>query len=222
MKKILVMAVHPDDETLGCGGALLKHKAGGDRLYWLIATDELKALGPRSPVIRRREGEIARAAKAYGFADVFRLNLPARGVDTVPVGELVGKIAAVVNRVKPDTVYLPFHGDVHSDHRYFFQAAYSCLKAFRAPSIKTVLMMETVSETEFAPSMKEDAFIPNYFVDISAYLGKKLRIMAIYRGEMRPHPFPRSVKNIRSLAAFRGAAAGCASAEAFMLLKGIR
>lgn len=222
MKKVLVMAVHPDDETLGCGGTLLKHKAVGDRLFWLIATDAVKELGPDSAVIKKRAKEIVGVAKAYGFRGVFKLHLPAKGVDTVPVEKLVEKISAVIWDVKPDIVYLPFNGDVHSDHRYFFQTAYSCLKTFRNSSIKTILMMETISETEFAPSLKENVFIPNYFVDISDYLDAKLKIMSIYRGEICKHPFPRSKKNIKALAIFRGATAGSEFAESFMLLKEIK
>ncbi|MFA5240438.1 MAG: PIG-L deacetylase family protein [Phycisphaerae bacterium] len=221
MKKVLVMAVHPDDETLGCGGTLLKHKAAGDDLFWLIATDTAKEYGPGTPAVKRRQKEIKRVAAAYGFTDTFRLCLPAKSIDIIPVVELITKISAVIEKVKPETVYLPFQGDVHSDHRYFFNAAYSCLKTFRNPFIKTVLMMETISETEFALTLEENTFIPNYFVDISRYFKTKLEIMAVYKNEIQKHPFPRSKKNIEALAIFRGAMANCFYAESFMLLKGI-
>jgi LmbE family N-acetylglucosaminyl deacetylase len=82
-------------------------------------------------------------------------------------------------------------------------------------------MMETLSETEFAVSTKDDSFIPNVFVDISKYINKKLEIMQIYESELQEHPFPRSIKNIKALATFRGATSGCYYAESFMLLKEI-
>lgn len=222
MKRILVVAVHPDDETLGCGGTLLKHKASGDQLFWLIATNTVNEQGPNFSIIKRHGKEIEKVAKTYSFKNIYKLNLPAKGVDTVPVAELVEKISTVIGNIKPDTIYLPFHGDVHSDHRYFFQAVCSCLKIFRSPFVKTILMMETISETEFAPSLKENAFVPNYFVDISDFLNTKLKIMSIYKDEMCKHPFPRSKENIKALAVFRGAMAGCIFAESFMVLKEIR
>ena len=81
--------------------------------------------------------------------------------------------------------------------------------------------METLSETEFAPSTKEDSFVPNMFVDITDFIDRKIEIMKIYKGEFDDHPFPRSERNIRALATFRGATAGCEYAESFMMLKEI-
>lgn len=82
-------------------------------------------------------------------------------------------------------------------------------------------MMETLSETEFSPSTKEDSFIPNVFVDISQYMDKKIKIMEHFKSELAPHPFPRSERNLRALATFRGATSGCEYAESFVLLKEI-
>jgi LmbE family N-acetylglucosaminyl deacetylase len=124
--------------------------------------------------------------------------------------------------VQPNIIYLPFKGDVHSDHRKIFEASYSCTKSFRYPFIKKIYMMETLSETEFATSTKEDCFIPNVLVDISGHMEKKIEIMKIFKSEIAPHPFPRSERNLRALATFRGAAAGCDYAESFVLLKEIQ
>ena len=135
------------------------------------------------------------------------------------MSELIDKISKAINEVRPSIIYLPFKGDVHSDHRKIFEASYSCTKAFRYPFIKKIYMMETLSETEFAPSTKEDSFIPNSFVDISEYFEKKIEIMKIFKSEVAEHPFPRSEKNIRALAVLRGATCGCEYAESFMLLK---
>ena len=107
------------------------------------------------------------------------------------MSELITKISSVINKVKPDTIYLPFKGDVHSDHKYIFDAAYSCTKTFRYPFIKKIYMMETLSETEFSLSTKEDSFVPNVFVDISEFMDKKIELMNIYESEIGKHPFPR-------------------------------
>ena len=109
--------------------------------------------------------------------------------------------------------------DAHSDHRIIFDAIAACTKSFRHPYLKRLLMYECISETEFAPSLPERVFQPNYFVDISDYLLSKLDIMKVYESEIGIHPFPRSLKNIESLATFRGASVGVEYAEAFQLVK---
>lgn len=218
MHKVLVVAVHPDDETLGCGGALLKHKSNGDETHWLIATET----DPTKEFYLTRNKEIDRVASLYEFDSIHCLKLKSMRVDEYNVSELVGKISAVINEIKPDIVYLPFKGDVHSDHRYIFEAAYSCTKSFRYPFIKKIYMIETLSETEFAPSTIENSFIPNVFVDISEFYDRKIQIMNVFKSEIADHPFPRSEKNINALATYRGATAGCEYAESFMLLKEIK
>ena len=113
---------------------------------------------------------------------------------------------------------IPHRGDVHSDHRIVFDAVTACTKWFRYPSVQRVLAYETVSETEFGLS-KEQAFSPNYFVDISRFLTEKLRLMQIYESEISKPPFPRSVEVVKALAIWRGATSGYDAAEAFELLK---
>ena len=109
--------------------------------------------------------------------------------------------------------------DAHSDHRVVFDAVMSCTKSFRYPYVKKVLMYECLSETEFAPILPERVFQPNYFVDISDFIGNKIEIMKIFESELGEHPFPRSIKNIESLAIYRGATVGVNFAEAFQLIK---
>ena len=215
---VLVIAVHPDDETLGCGGTLLKHKASGDEVHWLICT----TIDRTNSYYKTREDELKRVADAYEFNSVNNLRLKTMQVDEYGMSGLIDKISNVINTIKPNIIYLPFKGDVHSDHRKIFEASYSCTKSFRYPFIKKIYMMEILSETEFAPSTKEDSFIPNTFVDISAYFEKKIEIMKIFKSEISMHPFPRSERNLKSLATLRGATAGCEYAESFVLLKEIQ
>ena len=135
--------------------------------------------------------------------------------------ELIKKISHVINNVKPNIIYLPFRGDVHSDHKYLFEAAYSCTKSFRFPFIKKIYMMETLSETEFSLTLPSEYFAPNVFVNISNFINKKIEIMKIYESEIGLHPFPRSEANIEALAMYRGSIAGFKYAESFMLLREI-
>ena len=221
MNKVLTLAVHPDDETLGCGGTLLKHKADGDDIHWLIATAVKESEGFTTKIVEKRKSEIEKVASSYGFNSVNQLELSTMRVDEYSMSDLVSRISEVFTKVQPNIVYLPFKSDAHSDHRKIFEAAHSCVKVFRYQFIKKIYMMETLSETEFAPSMKEDSFIPNVFVDISQVFEKKLEIMRIYKSELGDHPFPRSERNLKALATLRGATAGCEYAESFMLLKEI-
>lgn len=215
--KVLIIAVHPDDETLGCGGTLLKHKANGDEIHWLICT----TIEEEHSFFPTREKEIEKVSKLYNFDSVHNLRLKTMQVDEYSMSELIGKISKVMNEVQPNVVYLPFKGDVHSDHRKIFEASFACTKSFRYPFIKKVYMMETLSETEFAPSTKENSFIPNVFVDISDFMDKKIEIMKIFESEIGEHPFPRSERNLRALATLRGATCGYEYAESFVLLKEI-
>ena len=217
MNKILVVAVHPDDETLGCGGTLLKHKANGDGIHLLICT----TIDESNSNYNKREKEIDEIKQAYSFNSVHNIRLKTMQVDEYPMSELIGKISKVIKEIEPNIIYLPFKGDVHSDHRKIFEASYSCTKSFRYPFINRILMMEILSETEFAPSTKEDSFIPNVFVDISEYIDKKIEIMRFFEGEIGEPPFPRSERNIRALATFRGGQCNAEYAESFMLLKEI-
>jgi len=221
MATIAVVATHPDDETLGCGGTLLKHKHAGDAIHWIIATEMRTEDGYPQDAVRRRDREISQVSDSYGFDGVHRMHLPTTKVDEFPFNQLVAKSSELISKINPNVLYLPFKSDIHSDHRILFHAFYSCTKIFRYPAIRKVMMMETLSETEFAPSTSTDCFMPNVFTDISSFIDKKISIMKQYEGELKTHPFPRSEVSIKALATLRGATAGCAYAESFMLLKEI-
>lgn len=214
---VLVIAVHPDDETLGSGGTLLKHKNNGDNIHWLICT----SIEENHTYYAKRKEEIKKVSNMYGFKSVHELNLKTMRVDEYTMSDLISKISHIINEIKPNIIYLPFKTDVHSDHRKIFEASFSCTKSFRYPFIKKILMMETLSETEFAPSTKEDSFIPNTFIDISKYIDEKIKIMEVFESEISKHPFPRSITNIKALATLRGATSNCEFAESFILLKSI-
>lgn len=216
---VVVIAAHPDDETLGVGGTMLKHISNHDNVYWLIATNMLESEGFSLEQIKKRQDEIDRAGKMLGVSGIEKLNFASMSLTDNSLNELIPKISQYFNQVKPDVIYVMNRSDAHSDHRILFDAVMACTKSFRYPFIKKVLMYECISETEFAPALPEKAFIPNYYVDISGFLNKKLEIMEIYESEVSEHPFPRSLRNIAALATFRGASVGVEYAEAFQLIK---
>ena len=215
--RILAIAPHPDDETLGCGGALFRHKAEGDDIYWLIITGISQEGGWQEKVVKKRDNEIDAVAEKYGFSDVFNLRLPTTKMDTLPVSDLIEEISNVYKKVEPDIIYMPFAYDVHTDHQIIAKALQSTLKWFRYPHIKKVYMYETPSETEFN-FVENRLFRPNVFVNISLYLEDKIEVMKIYAGEMGEFPFPRSEKTMRALTTLRGSQSGFESAEAFELV----
>jgi len=216
-KKVIVLTPHPDDETLGCGGTLLKYLNNGDQIYWLIVTGMNRQYAEERRASRQKE--IQRVADAYQFTKVFQLDYPAAELDQVSTGDLINSISEVFKEIEPNIVYVPYPGDIHSDHKIVFDATMACTKWFRYPSVKRVLVYETLSETDFAIDPDIRKFNPNVFFNIENFLDKKIDIMNIYASEISEFPFPRSEKAIRSLAYIRGAASGYEAAESFMLLK---
>jgi LmbE family N-acetylglucosaminyl deacetylase len=215
--KVLALSVHPDDETLGCGGTLLAHGDAGDELHWLILT---QPHGPRwtDDVIAQKRAEVDRVAEAYRMRDVTRLGLPTGQLDALPTSELMDAIGAVISAVAPDVVYTVHGGDVHTDHAAAFTALLSVLKPFHMARLgmRRVLAYETLSSTEAAARL---TFAPNVFTDVSATIERKLEIMELYATEVQATPLPRSSSSIRALASVRGAAIGVEYAEAFVLVR---
>ena len=216
--KTIVIAPHPDDEVLGVGGTLLRRKAEGASLAWVIVTAVSTAAGWSEAKVRQRVDDVERATALFGFDAVFELGFPTTRLDRAPLGDLIAAIGAAFESFAPNEVFIPHGGDIHSDHRVVFEAAASCTKAFRYPSIQRVLAYETLSETDFG-LRRESCFRPNVFVDIDAFLDGKVRALEIYASELGEFPFPRSREAIRALAAVRGVAAGFKAAEAFELLR---
>jgi LmbE family N-acetylglucosaminyl deacetylase len=171
--------------------------------------------------VDKRQTDIDKVAGLYGFTDVAKLDFPTTKLDQIPVNELISRVSKVISEVRPTIIYIPNRSDVHTDHQIASRAIMGCTKNFRYPFIRKILMYETLSETEFAPSLCENAFIPNIFVDITDYFHLKLKIMQVYTTEIMEAPFPRSVDIIEALARYRGSRIGVKYAETYMLLEEI-
>lgn len=217
---VLVIAAHPDDETLGCGGVLLKHNAAGDNLYWLVAT---QAYQPQwsAETIELKAEEVSEVERAYGIKSCFKLGFPAGQLDTQPMDELIRSIYQVISQVSPQIVYLVNGGDVHTDHYAVFTASMSVLKPFHMANlgVKKVICYETLSSTEAGPNQAGRGFSPNIFSDITPYMERKIEILDIYRTEIQSDPMPRAPSALRALARFRGATISVEYAEAFVLIR---
>lgn len=218
MKKIVVFAPHPDDETLGCGGTILKHISKGHRVYWVILTNMYEEQGFSKDRIKKRQNEILRVSNNYKFTKVYQLNFPAAKLDTIPKSELVTKISNIIVSIKPEEVFLNFGDDIHSDHQVASIAINSSIKSFRHEYIKRVSVYETLSETHFQSVANQASFEPNYFVDISKFIKKKCQIMQIYKSELMRANQPRTIDNLKALAKFRGSRCMSKYAEAFITI----
>ena len=216
---ILAVAPHPDDETLGCGGTLLRHLSEGDEVHWLIMSTITEKSGFTKDKIDSRKLEINVVAKRYGFTSFYQTSFETTTLDNVSIKEMISTISEYINKVKPNIMYVPFVNDIHTDHSSVFHALAPFSKSFRYPFIKKFRLYETLSETEFSINPNGNGFNPNLWVDISMYIDEKIEIMKLYRDEMSTHPFPRSETNIRALATFRGSTAGFNAAESFITLK---
>lgn len=220
---MLAISAHPDDETLGCGGTLLKHRAAGNRLHWVIVTSAHRPQWPVA-VLRRKAAEVDRVAKAYGVRRPVQLGFPSTQLDVMPAASLIAALRQAIGAVRPQVVYVVHHGDVHGDHRAVYEAATAVLKSFRmaALGVKRLLSYETLSSTDAAPPDAGRAFAPNVFTDVTPYMERKLKVIALYRSEAQRDPLPRAASAIRALARVRGAAIGVRYAEAFTLIREVR
>lgn len=216
--KTLVVAPHPDDETLGVGGTILRRKAEGAEVAWLIVTAMSSESGCAESSVKQREDEIRKVTALFGFDQVFLLNFPTTQLDRVPMSSLIAGISDAFKSFEPAEVFVPHPADIHTDHGIVFKAVASCTKWFRYPSVKRVLAYETLSETDFGLGTSQ-GFRPNVFVNIEPFLNSKLMAMDIYASERGAFPFPRSHEAITALSAVRGAASGYKAAEAFELLR---
>lgn len=223
MKNILVIAPHPDDEVLGCGGTIAKHNKQGDKTYLCIVT---KAYPPdwSKKSIKNRTEEIKKADKILGVQKTYFLDFPTAKEDTIPQKELNDALCDIVNKVKPNIMYIPHKGDLHKGHRLIFEASLVAAKPQSNFSIKKLLSYETLSETEWGAQLAKninEVFIPNVYTDISDSLEDKLKAMSCYKSELKKSPHPRSLEIIEALAKKRGSEAGLKFAEAFMLIREI-
>ena len=212
MNKILVISTHPDDETLGCGGTLLRHKEMGDKIFWLIVSSGNK----------NQDSYVDEVANNYKFNNWKQLSFLETKLEDYSKSEIINEISNYIIEQKPDIVYLNHYSDVHSDHRVVFESVISCTKSFRYPYIKKVLLYETLSETEFSAPNSKNSFTPNIFHDITPFMSRKIDIMKIYKTEIMEGFLPRSESSLKSLARYRGSRINVEYAEAFELVISIK
>nr|UXE46032.1 1D-myo-inositol 2-acetamido-2-deoxy-alpha-D-glucopyranoside deacetylase [uncultured bacterium] len=211
--RVLVIAAHPDDEVLGCGGTVALHARAGGEVYTVIACEgESLRYGPEG--VGQAE-HICRAARTLGVRDVRTLGFPDQRLDTVTLTDLIAPLTALVREVRPDIVYCQHGGDVNRDHELLFKAALVATRPTEH-AITVIYAFDTASSTEWAYPR---SFIPDTWVDISETLETKLRAMACYESEVRPYPHPRSLEALKNRAKAWGNQHCMEAAEVFVTVR---
>ena len=226
-QSVLVVAAHPDDEVLGCGGTIARLTDEGHKVHVLILAEGITS---RSMVRDRQSktedlsalGSCAQKANAIvGSASLKMCDFPDNRMDSVDMLDIVKVIEGEILRHKPQTLFTHHRGDVNVDHTVIHDAVIAACRPQLQHPVRQLLFFEVASSTEWRPPASGTSFAPNYFYSIENSLARKLSALAEYSEEMRAFPHPRSIAAVEYLAKWRGASVGVAAAEAFMLGRAI-
>jgi LmbE family N-acetylglucosaminyl deacetylase len=226
-QSILVVAAHPDDEVLGCGGTIARHADQGDLVRVLIVAE-----GATSRQGQRDRDQAAdkltnlaqaaqKASTILGAVDLELMDLPDNRLDSLDRLDLIKQIETRIARHQPQVVYVHHAGDVNIDHRRLHEAVVTACRPIPGQTVERLLSFEVASSTEWQPPGSAQVFHPNWFVDISTQWERKCLALEAYASEMRPWPHARSIESLEHLARWRGAQVGVNAAEAFYLLRQI-
>ena len=220
---VLVLAPHADDETLGMGATIARYAREGRDVVVGVLTGSGEEPHPLWPAemwteIRAEAGE---AIRVLGAKELLFEELPAVCLPETPVHQINRAVGALIAKVNPGELYLPFYHDLHQDHQAIAYAALVHARAYlpQARVLKLIAMYETPTETHLLPGQLVPGFLPNMWVDVSDTLEAKLDAWACYKSQQHPGTTPRSPEALRALATMRGAEIGAAAAEAFMVLR---
>ena len=222
--RVLVVAAHPDDEVLGCGGTIASHADAGDHVQVLIVAEgatSRQQQRDRVQVVKELSG-LAQAAQTAGSIlgqQVLSPGSSGQSLDSLDRLDLIKRIEESIDRYQPQVVYVHHAGDVNVDHRRLHEAVVTACRPTPGHSVQRLLSYEVASSSEWQPPGSAPAFQPNWFVDISDQWLRKRKALMAYASEMRPSPHARSLEALEHLARWRGAQVGVEAAEAFCLLR---
>ena len=224
---VLVLAAHPDDEVLGCGGNIARLSAEGNIVNIAILGEGISSrYGKReqadSKLIALLQGKSRQVAELLGARELVMLGLPDNRFDGVSLLDIAKEIEVLIDRFQPEAVYTQHGGDLNIDHQRLFQATLTATRPVSGIAVKNVYAYPVASSTEWAFQSFSPQFRPNVFVDISATLEKKIKAMQGYESEARPFPHPRSPEALRAAALSWGSVAALPAAEPFELIRSIR
>jgi LmbE family N-acetylglucosaminyl deacetylase len=223
--RVLVLAPHADDETLGCGGTIARLTDEGHDVFVGLVTGH----GSEPHPLYSREGfdtvrtELERAAGVLGVKGIVTEELPTVLVPDLPKYQVNAAVDRIIKHVAPDRLFVPFPFDLHRDHREIHHAASIAWRPYleSGRAIREVLCYEVPTETHLNIPYVEPAFVPNVWFDITGQIDRKIEAFECYESQVQPSPLPRSPTALRALAAWRGSQIGVAAAEAFVLVRAI-
>lgn len=221
-RSVLVVAAHPDDEVLGCGGTISKLSRKGAKVHVAFLADGVSSRAPEKPNARElaaRRNAARTACRVLGAQPPTFFDFPDNRLDTVPLLTLAKAVESLTSAHAPEAVFTHAARDLNIDHEMVHRAVATACRPQGKHPVKTLLCFEVPSSTEWQPPGSAPAFEPNWFEDISQTLALKMRAMAAYSRELRAWPHPRSQKGILALAQWRGATISAAAAEAFVLAR---
>jgi LmbE family N-acetylglucosaminyl deacetylase len=223
--KILVIAAHPDDEILGCGGTIRRLVDEGCEAYVLIlgegvtSRDEKRDLKKRKAKISNLKEEMLQANRLIGATSVTAEDLPDNRFDSVPFLDITKIIEKHKARMKPDIVFTHYQFDLNIDHRITYEAVMTASRPLARETVKEIYSFEILSSTEWSSSA---CFSPDTFFDISGTIKNKLDAMKKYRSELCKYPHPRSLEGVELSAKYWGMRIGLEHAEAFKNIRRVR
>lgn len=220
MKNILVIAPHPDDEVLGCGGIIKKYAGLGNQVFVLVVTRGTPKYYSEEKIQNVRS-EARKAHELLGVKETYFLDFHAPELDVTSNAEISIAIAKIIKSLEIKDLYIPHRGDIHHDHRVVFEASLVAARPVNNQSVRNIYAYETLSETEWAAPFSDEAFIPTHFEDITDTFEYKNKAMLCFKSQVKPFPNTRSLEVIEALAKFRGATVGFERAEAFMTIRTI-
>jgi len=221
-KNVLIVAAHPDDEVLGCGGTITQLKHEGYDIYTMIlgegitSRDQTRDVKKRESEIKELKEQIVQANKILGVKKVFIYNFPDNRFDSVALLDIVKKIEKVKNEVKPEIIFTHFKDDLNIDHKITYKAVITATRPQKEETVKTIYSFEVLSSTEWSYPL---CFNPNVFFDISKTVNNKIKAMSCYKTELRDFPHPRSLKSLVAIAKRWGTVVGRQYVEAFELIR---
>jgi N-acetylglucosamine malate deacetylase 1 len=215
MKKVLVIAAHPDDEVLGCGGAIAKHVSQGDEVHLVFMSDGVKSRSQfLEENLKQRMNASKLAQSLLGITSSQYLDFQDNRMDSIALLDIIQKLEPIIDNLKPSVVYTHHHGDLNIDHQLTHSAVITACRPVPNFSVREIYGFEVLSSTEWSNS-QQSIFRPTFYTDITKHISKKISAAKAYQEEMRDPPHSRSIKHIEILAQHRGYSIGVDMAEAF-------
>jgi len=226
-KTILIIAAHPDDELLGCGGSIIKWIKNDFLVKVVYLSEGVTARSSLNEIknwdkdIQDREAMAKKYTKASGIEIIKFMKKPNLKTRELSMLDIVKEMASLIMEVNPSEIYTHFPGDLNSDHQVCFEAVITACRPFTGIKVNSIYSFEVPSSTSWSSGLNLPAFKPNHYVEIDEQVDQKIEMLSFYEHEMRRFPHPRSSENIRALAQIRGSEIGSNYAEAFMLVRSI-